>query len=160
MPNSFSLRPTEKIAYPDLKIGIPTLMLCIELFIMSILHVFAFPWQPYRIPTGSMNETNSTTITKQGGFLGVLAFIDALNVWDLVKALGRAARWLFVGFRHRKTDPSYNLISKTTSDQNVVVDTKKKRNQAPAAYFELAEYHGESESPFDDVHPRAVDTLL
>ncbi|KAA8570214.1 hypothetical protein EYC84_002531 [Monilinia fructicola] len=39
--------PTKYLAYPDLKIGIPNLLLCIEMAIFSILHLFAFPWKPY-----------------------------------------------------------------------------------------------------------------
>jgi hypothetical protein len=33
--------------------------------------------------------------------------LDSFNPWDLIKAVGRAARWLFVGRRSRTLDPSY-----------------------------------------------------
>jgi hypothetical protein len=135
-------------------------MLCIELLIMSILHIFAFPWEPYRISSGSMDDTNSPVVTKQGGFLGILALIDACNIWDLVKALGRAVRWLFVGFLHRKMEASYNLMSKTTAHETTMFRITANNHRTSESYFELSESNGEFRSPYDDVHPRAIDTLL
>ena len=121
MSSRLTVAPTAKIAFPDLKIGIPTLMLCIELTIMSILHIFAFPWQPYKVLPSSIANDESPRVETQGGFLGILAFIDALNIWDLVKADGRAIRWLFVGFRHREEDQSYNLVSKSTTREGEIL---------------------------------------
>src|SRR3954467_8661554 len=37
----------EVIAYPDLKVGIPSLLLCFEMAIFAILHLWAFPYRPY-----------------------------------------------------------------------------------------------------------------
>ncbi|CZR58071.1 uncharacterized protein PAC_07961 [Phialocephala subalpina] len=149
IPESLAARTTAIIAYPDLKVCILTLMLCIELMIMSILYIFAFPWQPYRIPEISVDELDSSEVTKPGGFLGILAFADALNIWDLIKALGRAARWLFVGFRNREKDSSYDLISKTTTTY-----------RAQGQDLRLQESNREWRSSFDALHPRAVETLL
>lgn len=104
---------TSTMAYPDLSVGIPSLLICVEMAIFAILHLFAFPWTPYRkgsqaseyplSPTGSLNKPGMN----QGGFLGHKAFIDAMNPWDLVKAFARGMRWLFVGVKHRENDPSY-----------------------------------------------------
>lgn len=49
-----------------------------------------------------------------GGFLGSKALIDAFNPWDLMKAVGRAFRWLFVGRRTRMEDISYKTSSRGT----------------------------------------------
>jgi hypothetical protein len=98
MPSTLQVRPTLHVSLNDLRIGIPTLLLCIEFLVMSFLHMFAFPWQTYRIPAQSLGNMNSLKLTKQGGFLGVMAFVDALNIWDFLKALDRAGHWLFVGF--------------------------------------------------------------
>ncbi|OTB03367.1 hypothetical protein M426DRAFT_60654 [Hypoxylon sp. CI-4A] len=110
--------PTAALAYPDLKVGIPSLMLCVEMAIFSILHLWAFPYAPYvegaktsfyPVPDPSMgvppreNEHSS----KMGGFMGLKAFGDALNPWDIMKAFGRGMRWLFVGVKRRHEDPSY-----------------------------------------------------
>lgn len=109
--------PTKYLAYPDLKIGIPNLLLCIEMAIFSILHLFAFPWKPYASnatpvkypssPDGGLQPIGP----KQGGPLGLMAFADAMNPWDLVKAFARGMRWLFVGVKHREADSSYKQAS-------------------------------------------------
>ncbi|TEY38452.1 hypothetical protein BOTCAL_0491g00020 [Botryotinia calthae] len=109
--------PTKYLAYPDLKIGIPNMLLCIEMAIFSVLHLFAFPWRPYasdatpvRYPSAS-NDHLEPIGPKQGGPLGIMAFADAMNPWDLVKAFARSMRWLFVGVKHREADSSYKPTS-------------------------------------------------
>lgn len=105
--------PTKYLAYPDLKIGIPNMLLCIEMAIFSVLHLFAFPWRPYasdatpvKYPSASSDHLEPIG-PKQGGPLGIMAFVDAMNPWDLVKAFARSMRWLFVGVKHREADSSY-----------------------------------------------------
>jgi len=114
------VKPTKYIAYPDLKIGIPSLLLCIEMAFFSLLHLFAFPYKPYtesakqsepsKYPSTSMSDhaLYNELGPKQGGFLGIKAIMDAMNPWDLVKGFARGMRWLFVGHRHRESDESYN----------------------------------------------------
>lgn len=110
------LKPTKHLAYPSLKVGIPSLMLCVEMACFALLHLWAFPWQPYR--TGAIStkyplDSSGLDVVgpKQGGFLGIKAFIDAMNPWDLVKAFARSMRWLFVGVKHREADSSYKSNS-------------------------------------------------
>jgi hypothetical protein len=115
------IRPTAKMAFPDLIVGIPSLLLCIEMAIFSILHLFAFPYKPY---TNRMEPTKypsglgiSELGPKQGGFLGINALIDAMNPWDLAKGFARGMRWLFVGRKHREEDPSYKASSFDTNNR-------------------------------------------
>lgn len=79
-------------------------MLCIEMAIFAVMHLFAFPWKEYslkhRAPKG--DETKYS-----GGPLGLKALADAFNPWDIVKASARGFRWLFVGYKHREKDISY-----------------------------------------------------
>ncbi|CEJ90013.1 hypothetical protein VHEMI05824 [[Torrubiella] hemipterigena] len=108
----------ETIAYPDLKVGIPALLLCIEMAIFSLLHIWAFPYKPYKpesprtfypspdIANGSPTVEN-VRLPNAGGFLGFAALFDAMNIWDFVKAFGRGMRWLVCGVRKRKQDISY-----------------------------------------------------
>lgn len=42
-----------------------------------------------------------------GGPFGLKAILDALNPLDLIKAVSRGLRWLFVGRKKRTLDPSY-----------------------------------------------------
>lgn len=108
----------EVIAYPDLKVGIPMLLLCFEMACFSILHIWAFPYRPYTAgapqtfypvadPDSGLSPRPNEHAKPSGGFMGLRAIWDALNVWDIVKAFGRGVRWLFVGVRHRHEDISY-----------------------------------------------------
>ncbi|KAI1461404.1 DUF300-domain-containing protein [Annulohypoxylon moriforme] len=110
------------LAYPDLKVGIPSLMLCVEMALFSILHLWAFPYAPYvenaktsfyPVPDPSMGipPRENEHGPKMGGFMGLKAFAHALNLWDVIKAFGRGMRWLFVGVKRRKQDPSYQTKS-------------------------------------------------
>ena len=90
------------------------MLLCIEMALFSILHLFAYPWKPYDIRTSSMVVRESgpgyppdPETAYQGGVFGWRAYLDALNMFDLVRGVGRSARWLFVGRKHREDDISY-----------------------------------------------------
>lgn len=116
------LSPSDKLAYPDITVGIPNLLLTIEMAFFAVLHLYAFPYGPYKqarhlnskYPSPSDDPTGQNLNTigpKQGGFLGVKAILDAMNPWDLVKAFGRGMRWIFVGRKHRENDISYKIGS-------------------------------------------------
>ncbi|KAI0132565.1 organic solute transporter Ostalpha-domain-containing protein [Xylariales sp. AK1849] len=110
---------SDALAYPDIKVGVPSLLLCFEMALFAILHLWAFPYQPYvpgakptyyPVPDPSLglaSRENEHGIP-QGGFMGLKAFGDALNLWDVVKAFIRGMRWLFVGVKKRHQDASYN----------------------------------------------------
>lgn len=111
------LSSSSKLQYPDISTGIPAMLLCFEMFLFSILHIFAYPWKPYRqdapiiyypspnpsVPSGKEN----VHIPPSGGKFGFKAIMNALNLWDVIKAFGRGMRWLFVGVKHRREDSSY-----------------------------------------------------
>ncbi|KAJ2903762.1 hypothetical protein MKZ38_009414 [Zalerion maritima] len=111
---------TDTVAYPDLKVGIPALLICVEMSLFALMHLWAFPYQPYRsgapktyypVPDpsspGAPSPRENMHSAPAGGPLGLSAFVDALNVWDVAKAFGRGMRWLFCGVKRRKEDPSY-----------------------------------------------------
>lgn len=109
--------PNDVIAYPDIKVGSPAAILCIEMAFFAILHLWAYPYAPY-VPGAktvyypSPDERKSSLLPRQesvhhdpsGGTLGIMAFLDAANPWDFVKAFGRGMRWLFCGVKRRKAD--------------------------------------------------------
>lgn len=113
------MHPSRAIAFPDLTIGIPNILLCVELAIISIVHLFAFPFRPYKKDNVSghifefhrpaeYNAPRHAHLSKDpepGGCLS--AFAEALNPWDVVKAVARGFRWATVGAKHRHQDPSY-----------------------------------------------------
>ena len=77
----------------------------------SILHIFAFPWKPYLIKNQNAVTASGAGFSGmahyEGGLLGVKAFLDAGNPWDIIKASARGFKWLFVGVKHRREDISY-----------------------------------------------------
>lgn len=109
------VKPNEFLAYPDLKVGIASLLLCVEMAFFSILHIWAFPYSPYRVgakpafyplsdPSSGAAPRENLHSPPSGGFLGLAAIWDALNIWDFIKAFGRGIRWLFVGVKQRGKD--------------------------------------------------------
>lgn len=116
--SSGPLKPTKKLSYPDIYIGIPSALLCIEMAFFAVLHIFAFPWTPYSLKHGANGYTSSSNSVENGasptipmtsrkykGFF--YAIFDAFNPWDVVKASARGLRWMFVRYKHRHDDSSY-----------------------------------------------------
>lgn len=114
------VHPNSIVAYPDIKVGIPALILCIEMACFAILHLWAFPYAPYRpgakptfFPGPDLQNPSQLAENEleppRGGPLGLYAIWDALNLWDFVKAFSRGVRWLFCGVRRRKEDISYKM---------------------------------------------------
>ncbi|RCI09831.1 hypothetical protein L249_3996 [Ophiocordyceps polyrhachis-furcata BCC 54312] len=114
------VHPGKYLAYPDLKVGIPALLLCVEMACFAIFHLWAFPYSPYLEnapltlfpdprPNGSSPPRVNERSPPAGGPFGILALVDALNLWDFVKAFCRGVRWLLCGVKRRKEDISYRL---------------------------------------------------
>jgi hypothetical protein len=136
------------MAYPDIKVGIPSMLLAVEMSIFAVMHIFAFSWKPYDI------RNNSDPAAKyKGGFLGWKAFLDAFNLWDIVKASARGFRWLFVGARHREMDISYDEHRNAMKLANM--DTQYPGPQYPSPQNQAP--FGEQEFGFvNDPRPRPV----
>lgn len=124
------VQANEFLHYPDLKVGVPSLLLCFEMAVFAILHLWAFPYQPYvpgakptfypvMDPSTGLGPRENEHTAPQGGPMGLMAIVDAINLWDVCKAFGRGLRWLFVGVKHRHTDVSYQVKDRNDS----VVDT-------------------------------------
>ncbi|KAL9130147.1 MAG: hypothetical protein Q9217_001582 [Psora testacea] len=114
LTSSGAIKPSSTIQTPDIKIGIPSMLLCIEMSIFSIFHFWAFPWKAYDIRRSAIVVAESAPgflpdpkTAYQGGRLGHKALMDAFNPWDLVKAVGRGFKWAAVGRRRRMEDISY-----------------------------------------------------
>ena len=93
------------------------MLLTLEMAIFAVLHLWSFPWRkPYSLKNHSFNAVTapgsgfSGTAHYKGGPLGIYAFADACNPWDIVKASARGVRWLVKGRRYRQEDASYNGV--------------------------------------------------
>lgn len=87
-----AIKPTTKISYGDISVGFNALLICFEMILFAILHLFAYPWSPYTVP-------NLPTSPAPLGFRK--AILDALNPWDIIKALARGTKWTIMGRRRR-----------------------------------------------------------
>lgn len=106
-----AIKPSKKIQTPDIKVGIPAMLLCIEMSLFSVYHFWAFSWRPYIIGSKESEAERvpgENVLRYRGGPFGVAALIDAFNFWDLIKAVGRSARWVFKGRKTRHLDESYS----------------------------------------------------
>ncbi|PYH86507.1 DUF300-domain-containing protein [Aspergillus uvarum CBS 121591] len=105
------IKASKTIQSPDLKVGLPNILICIEMAMFSVLHLWAFAWQPYSLLAQNSDVTDfygNGKASYQGGRFGLKGLLDALNPVDLGKAVGRSFRWLFVGRKKRTLDPSYH----------------------------------------------------
>lgn len=139
------VHPNKVLAYPDIKVGIPALLLCVEMAAFALLHLWAFPYAPYKehaptvyYPSPDLDKGGSTAIEnerepKSGGLVGLSAVFDAMNVWDIVKAFGRGVRWLFCGVRRRKEDISYRL-GRNDAVGLGEVSTNELKSDGPSSY--------------------------
>ena len=108
--SSGAIQASKKIAAPDLKVVLAHLIISIEMAFFAIFHLWSFPWKPYAAGFQTDEITDmygNGKSTYQGGRWGLRALLDALNPIDLVRAIGRSMRWLFVGRKNRTLDPSY-----------------------------------------------------
>ena len=109
-----AIKPSARIQTPDIKIGIPSMLLCIEMAIFSVFHLWAFPWKVYDVRRSQIVASESAAgffpdpkTAYQGGLFGTKALMDAFNPWDIIKAVGRGFNWAFVGRKRRMEDISY-----------------------------------------------------
>ena len=104
-----AIKTTSKIQSPDLKVGLPNLLINIEMAFFAVLHLWAFSWKPYSLknqPSEITDFYGNGKASYEGGPFGVKGVLDALNPMDLIRAIGRSFRWLFVGRKRRTMDPS------------------------------------------------------
>lgn len=119
LTSSGTIKSSAKVQLFDWNNGLPNLLICIEMFLFAILHFWGFPWGPYMLNKGDI-MSNGSDQRYYGGFLGIKAFLDAMNPWDLIKATARGFRWLFVGRKHRELDPSYEMPKREPIDGSEV----------------------------------------
>ncbi|EAW12624.1 OSTA/TMEM184 family protein [Aspergillus clavatus NRRL 1] len=120
--SSGAIKPTEKIQEPDLKVGLPNLLISVEMAIFAVLHLWAFSWKPYYLKDSQPDEVTDFYGNGKGlyhgGRWGMKALVDSFNPLDLLKAVGRSVRWLFVGRKKRMMDPSYQSQSEAIGLEN------------------------------------------
>jgi len=103
------------------------MLLCIEMMIFAVMHLFAFPWKIYSVASRATSDPVTASGAgwsgKEphylGGPFGIKAYAEAFNPWDMIKATARGLRWLFVGRRFREQDVSYQRAGEGTKMQSL-----------------------------------------
>lgn len=153
--DSGALKATQYLSINDIKVGIPALLLCIEMAIFAVMHIFAFPWRAtYKLPKDGITTADvlnapgagfSGQPEYHGGPFGIKAYADAFNPWDIIKAIGRGFRWLFVGVKHRRNDSSYAFTGPLGTGMEQQEDIKSTKLQPLAP-----DYNNTGYDPFAD----------
>lgn len=114
------LVPNATLTYSDVNMGIPAMVVCIEMIPFSIFFWYAYSFRPYLLSNSRpllAAETADTSyqgklgredfeyptngLTYQGGFLGIRAWIEAFNPMDVLRAIAFA----FSMASRRKQEP-------------------------------------------------------
>uniref|UniRef100_A0A8H7KD61 Uncharacterized protein n=1 Tax=Bionectria ochroleuca TaxID=29856 RepID=A0A8H7KD61_BIOOC len=96
-----TLKETDTLTFADVNIGIPNLIVSIEMIPLSIFFLTAYPWSVYLVDNSSgrasPDSQNSIHYSKpyQGGPLGVYAWMYMLSPIDELKAAIFAVRQFF-----------------------------------------------------------------
>ncbi|PTD06168.1 Transmembrane protein 184C [Fusarium culmorum] len=123
-------KTTAYISYPSWAVGIPNTLLCIEMVFASVLHLYAFPYRPYKNNQTCSNEGSEAlerTDESEGGYQGLStadayydsmwsegtewtakpqtsargAVLHALGFKDILRGIGKAVKWFFVSRRRQ-----------------------------------------------------------
>ena len=100
--------------------------------IFSVLHIWAYPWKPYDLQHSKLVLAEGGPDLQHGylgGPGGIKAFADAFNPWDVIKAIGRGFRWVFIGRSKRLQDESYKSHLEGTSLESMNAMDKAGRYQ-------------------------------
>lgn len=98
------IQPTATISIQTLQVGLPNLILCFETMVFAILHLWAYPWKPYSVENIRAQELEnggkegleerSPVMTSSSN--PIPAFLDAMNILDMLKGIFECFRWLVV----------------------------------------------------------------
>ncbi|EON64443.1 hypothetical protein W97_03674 [Coniosporium apollinis CBS 100218] len=54
-----AIEPSKKLGYPDIQVGIPGVLVCIEMAGFATIHLFAFSWREYKFVDGGQHRAVS-----------------------------------------------------------------------------------------------------
>ncbi|TDZ31360.1 Transmembrane protein [Colletotrichum spinosum] len=87
------LNPTAKLTWADLNIGIPSLLVCIELFPLAIFFHYAYSYRPYVIGSSRANKPLAGSVegyepqSYAGGPLGIRALVQLWSPVEIYEAI-------------------------------------------------------------------------
>lgn len=144
------IKSTRYMSLGDISVGFNSLLICFEMIIFAILHLFAFTWREY-----DRGPHKKTPI--------FAAFLDAFNPWDIVRATARGTRWLLCGVNRRQTEAEYVLKrQKSESEASRLVENAAelagRESPQPMTDDSLAIRHPAPSDRADEVNTLKVQT--
>ena len=94
----------------DIRVVLPAACLCVEMAFVALLHIFAYPYAPYKVwrrPKALENHVISKTRTYTGKGIALVALVEMLNFVDLIEGIWRAFKYLLYDLRHRHHEIGY-----------------------------------------------------
>lgn len=86
--SSFSINSTNHITYKDLTITVPGMLFCAEMVIFSISFLYIYRVSDYASKTvGEINAIPLEQGDYKGGFLGINALFQAINIVDILRCI-------------------------------------------------------------------------
>ncbi|KAH7413086.1 organic solute transporter Ostalpha-domain-containing protein [Cadophora sp. MPI-SDFR-AT-0126] len=100
LESSNDLKPTKHYTFHDLSVGIPNLLLSLEMVIFSVLFLYIYRTTEYCFKRGAAAVPLGHG-GYQGGFLGLRAYREALNIIDILRGIASVPA-AFVSRRSRR----------------------------------------------------------
>jgi hypothetical protein len=88
LSSSNDIHPTNHITYNDLTVAVPGMLVCAEMVIFSLSFLYVYRVREYASKTvGDINAVPLGQGGYKGGFLGISALIQAINIVDLLRGI-------------------------------------------------------------------------
>ena len=86
-----NLKPTPLLTFADINMGIPSMIICIEMVPLSLLFFLAYSVRPYTVKTPRRDiGLDVRAIHYQGGRLGLRAWLQMWNLREILHGIGFA----------------------------------------------------------------------
>jgi hypothetical protein len=115
---------SKKVAHQDILL-IPASLLCWELAVISILHLYAFSFKSYRVPVATGTKKHIRTCCT--------AVADVLNPMDMIKAMIRGRSWRAIP---TTAETEYDVQGTSNAEQRL----SSKATRDTVSYVELMEW--------------------
>uniref|UniRef100_A0A8H7K6X7 Uncharacterized protein n=1 Tax=Bionectria ochroleuca TaxID=29856 RepID=A0A8H7K6X7_BIOOC len=109
-----ALKESATLTYADLHIGLPNMILCIEMVPLSLFFFWAYPWGVYLVGKGGFDTKVALTNPYQGGPFGIWAWLQMLNPSDTFKAI----IFIFKPYESSKLEPMEDQLEMESQPLN------------------------------------------
>jgi hypothetical protein len=133
------IKTTDHLSKGDISIGINALLICFEMIIFAIMHLWAFPWNDYQ--TSDLGPAVYDRSKKMGP---IRALVDTFNPFDMVRAFARGMKWTIVGHKRRHEEAK---VLAARRDESVKLDDTPYAAEESQGLVSNAEQMGQTSLP-------------